>query len=141
MTRSAKLCALVAAAFTLGCQRGVPPDPANNNSDRQVAESLSAAVNAIEARSGNIPCVGGLNKWERQYAFSKADANKVEFVYREAGKFGFVAGRTLLLTNSLYEIDDRPYLTLHGSFDISKAKLNVDYCGLNAPAVDERGPT
>jgi len=78
--------------------------------------------------------------WERRYFVSNNDTNKVEFVYREAGKFGFKAGRSL--DKSLYSIDDRSYKVVYGSFYINKLQLNIEYCGLNAapnPAKDDGG--
>ena len=136
MAKTLKFAYILLFLAIAGCQQ----ERQNNDksgSERGKRDALLSSIHIVEKKIVGIPCIGDLASWERRYALSNKDANKIEFVFREAGKFGFKSGRYIPPANNLYEIDDRPYRTAYGSFDISGSKLNLEYCGLNAPVAGQ----
>ena len=96
----------------------------------------AALVDAVEAKIAHDPCVGDLNKWERLYSFGldderEVDENTVLFDFREAGVFGFRAGRRVTAPAEWVNIDDRDYDLVFGKFDRTTGKLVIDACGPN----------
>jgi hypothetical protein len=123
-----KVFALIAAAAS--CRPGSEDKGAEGAFDGRPS---AASVADIERRMANRPCVGALDQWERLYAFSQKDRNVISFQYREAGRFGFRKGAERRASEDWYNLDDRPYRVVFGSFDQRNSTIKVAYCGLNAP--------
>lgn len=96
----------------------------------------ASLIEAVEAKVAHDPCVGDLNKWERLYSFGldderEVDESKVWFAFREAGVFGFRAGRRVTAPGEWVNIDNRDYNLIFGTFDRTTGKLVIDACGPN----------
>jgi hypothetical protein len=115
------------------CGRG--PETASRRGDTEGPST--GDVEEIEKQLGRTNCVGDLQKWERLYAFAgkrrSVNTGEIDFMYREAGKFGFVAGARRMRIADWYNLDDRQYLLVTGKFDKSERRAVIDYCGPSAP--------
>ncbi|WP_343345261.1 hypothetical protein WJT74_12010 [Sphingomicrobium sp. XHP0239] len=88
-----------------------------------------------------VSCVGSLDDWERHYTFSSRpfvgldfrwyDYGKIDVDLREAGFEEFVGGRHIhaRLPEHQFWVDDRPYDTAFGEYDISEDRLTITSCG------------
>lgn len=93
-------------------------------------------VDAVEVQVARDRCVGDLNRWERLYSFGlndirEVDETKILFHYRQAGVYGFQAGRKVTTPAAWVNLDDRDYALVSGSFDRPSGKLVIDFCGQN----------
>ncbi|HRO33120.1 MAG TPA: hypothetical protein PLQ03_06870 [Brevundimonas sp.] len=104
-------------------------------------------LDRIEQQLAQDQCVGSLDKWQRSYAWrlnwwgsrglvgSKwlgADKSVVMFDLKQAGVFGFKAGRRVRSPDQrLFEYDSRDYLFAHGRHDVRTGEVVIEYCGPN----------
>ncbi|QNN65247.1 hypothetical protein H9L12_00935 [Sphingomonas rhizophila] len=96
-------------------------------------------IDAVEAQVARDRCVGDLKRWERLYSFGlddrrEVDETKVLFHYRQAGVYGFKAGRKVTKPAEWVNPDDRDYALAFGSFDRQSGNLVIDFCGQNLPS-------
>jgi hypothetical protein len=131
MFRTAKAMALISVSLVAACGAG------ERNASTEEGEAGSKpsleAIQKIESDISHDPCVGPVDHWQRLYAYRDKDERIIGFLYREAGRFGFVPGVTVRNAEDWDAIDDRPYKRVDGSYDIATSRLSVEYCGLNAP--------
>lgn len=110
-------------------------------SDGNDTALLSGAyVDLIEQRLAKHPCIGDLEKWERNYRFAKptglsaytahADIDIVEFHLRRSGTTTIVPGRNVMRRG---ESDDWPdgknIRSIDGRYKIGENRLSLSRCG------------
>lgn len=137
MYRYATLNALLIVSLATSCHRAESAKQGLSDARKADIAAIERSADVIENEVQKIPCIGQIMHWERKYSFSRKDHNIIDFVYKEAGKYEFRSRREILEVASGFQIDDRPYRTVYGSYDIKKSSLMIDYCGLNAPVADE----
>ena len=109
-------------------------------------------VSKIEAQLVQHECIGSLDRWGRFYRWktfpndydgglprtTQDRTREVEFVLREAGKFGWEAGSfvepmpsALGPNQIIVSSDDRQYLRASGTYNVADETLDLRRCGPN----------
>ena len=135
------------------CARQDGPVPIGSISTGDVPSR--AIVERIEAHLARESCVGALSRWARFYRWMPTPAafngslprtrlasdHEVEVILREAGVFGYRAGRFIepspppLSRNQIHlSGDHRDYRVAFGSYDILTDRLTLESCGPNLNA-------
>jgi len=117
-------------AALLGCS-----DPAD-----ELSVPRAADVDRLETAAARHPCVGNLDRWERNYRFAMskrmfwpqsdhADQDVIEFHFRQAGSVSIAPARNVIgLGQDGDWPDSSPIRSLDGSFTISTGRLNLERC-------------
>jgi hypothetical protein len=137
---------IVAILSTTACRRQ-PTKPSAEALLQQLDARLNALprptnamVDPIEARLAKVPCIGDVGRWQRLFSFAsrprspRVDTGRIDFEFREAGRYDFRAGRRITWPDSWINLDDRSYRYATGWFDRTTGRLRVEYCG---PNIDE----
>lgn len=128
--------AVAAALLLSACSEGFLP-----------REPSVEAIDRLEWRLSEEPCVGNLKRWERHYTFASKpfldglfgvrnrwyDFGKIDIDLREAGFEEFKGGRHLhrRIPEHLLMLDDRPYRVAFGKYDIASDRVKLRSCGPN----------
>jgi hypothetical protein len=98
----------------------------------------SAMIDKLERKLSPNPCIGSLARWSRSYSFERDPESRrvvrriVTFLYEEAGKFEFKAGRHIFAPGEVpINLDDRQYMIAFGTYDLQSDKIEVGACGPN----------
>lgn len=109
-----------------------------NEESSEIALPTTESINRIEEVLARDNCILTMQRWNRQYYFRvnaytrELDRSKVDFVYRQAGRFGLKATREITtFEQAMVEIDDRDYLMAYGYYDISSDRVSLTRCGEN----------
>ncbi|WP_141396453.1 MULTISPECIES: hypothetical protein [Sphingomonas] len=109
-------------------------DPLQTTSDKPTL----FVINQIESKLRSVKCIAPLTKWERSYWYSRdgngdINHNSVEIDFRQAGFEEFKHGRYVLEAPPIrqFDVDDRDYQIVFGSFNVSKKRLSLQACGRN----------
>ena len=133
------LALITVALLTCTCRATEQP-----SSPQPSAVPSKSDIDRLEVQLASDPCIGSLQKWERTYRIHRnigvGDPNRgkiypdrIDFLFREAGRFGIQSGRNVRPPRALnvFVFDDTPVRMAWGSFRISAGKLNLDFCGPN----------
>jgi hypothetical protein len=97
-------------------------------------------VDRLEAKLASQPCVGDLQKWERNYRYGMSrrmfwpqsdyvDLDVIEFHFRSAGTIAIRPERNLVGASENRDWrDSSPIQTIDGSFVISSGRLKMTNC-------------
>lgn len=118
--------------------------PANNASEslEEFSERLRnhpapsvSAVAALEQGLAKIECVGPLDQWQRQYAFSvrttTVDETVIDFELKQAGRAGITSSLIRTHPGAFLGNDDTPTKMAAGQYDTRSGKITLDFCGEN----------
>jgi hypothetical protein len=100
-------------------------------------------IELIENKLERDPCIGDLDRWERNYRFAGStglsaytamvDHGIVEFHLRRAGSFAIRPGRQVLRRGEKDDWPDGPYVqSVDGYFDLGTHALSMPRCSRTA---------
>lgn len=95
-----------------------------------------AVVERIEAKLARDPCVGSIDRWHREYAFTQAvnqplDPNEIAIWLTDTRLGGGALGRVIRKTVEEWPVDDRPIKVVSGIYNIQQDLLTIEHCGPN----------
>lgn len=120
-----------AALLLVGCSAGVEDH----------AVPAAAHIERLEAKLASHPCVVELNKWERNYRFSRKtglfthyslapDLDVIEFHLRLVGTVSIEPARRILKVHPSGDWpDSSPIQSVDGKYTLGAGKLTVTRCG------------
>jgi len=107
--------------------------------DRSYPLPTRSDIDAADQVLARQPCIGKLNKWHRRYAGridwqnGRVDRDVLWFSFRQAGLYGYEAGRKVGRLADIAEIDDRQFRLASGTYNLRTRQVSFDSCGTNWP--------
>ncbi|RUN77176.1 hypothetical protein EJC47_06690 [Sphingomonas sp. TF3] len=127
---------LVLVCFLLaGCEAARAPVPTNPFSETEARSAKEPKpsvrlVNEVEERVRQLPCVGDLSDWNRDYRYdlrgSKIDTTMVFFVLIEGDD---KSKRKISQPHDSYDVPSGKYRLVAGVFDTTAKTVKVEECG------------
>ena len=125
----------LACILLAGCDAAHAPVPKNRADDREARSAKEPKpsvrlVNEVESRVRQLPCVGSLSRWNRDYRYDfrgpKIDSTMILFVLIQADD---KSERQINRPHETYDVPSGKYRLVAGVFDTKAKTMKVEECG------------
>ena len=125
----------LACILLAGCDAAHAPVPENRADDSEARSAKEPKpsvrlVNEVESRVRQLPCVGSLSRWNRDYRHDfrgpKVDTKLILFVLIEADN---KSEREINRPHETYDVPPGKYRLVAGVFNTTAKTVKVEQCG------------